>query len=284
MNVLGVLVGAGFAGGLLLFLTALAGRDGADGTPARRRRKGRLQLTDQEQKRAIVAAGGGLVAAVFTGWLALIVVLPAAVVGVPRLLSSKSDRDRIELLDALEQYTRNLASVTATTSVTGAISATLTSTPARLRGPNEKLVTRLRARQSPEVALRAWADEVDDVAGDLIACTLVMAESASGRGLTQILNGLATQISAQVRQRRAIESDRSTPRWSARWVMGVAALMLGWLVQSEMGEFYRTPAGQIVLLFILGAFVLCFWWLKAASTFKPPTRLLPPSSPKGASA
>ena len=90
-------------------------------------------------------------------------------------------------------------------------------------------MSRLRARWATEDALRAFADDLDDATGDLIAANLILGARRRGAGLASVLDGLAESVAADVRARREIEADRAKPRATARWVtiitVGVLAVL-----------------------------------------------------------
>ena len=99
-----------------------------------------------------------------------------------------------------------------------ALVATLRSTPAPIAPEVTRLVARLRARWATEDALRAFADELDDATGDLVAANLILGARRRGAGLASVLEGLAESVAADVRARRQVEADRAKPRATARWV------------------------------------------------------------------
>ena len=83
-----------------------------------------------------------------------------------------------------------------------ALVSTLRSTPEPIRPEVARLVSRLRARWSTEDALRAFADDLDDATGDLIAANLILGARRRGAGLASVLEGLAESVAADVRARR----------------------------------------------------------------------------------
>src|SRR3546814_20940344 len=84
------------------------------------------------------------------------------------------------------------------------------STPSAIRPEVQRLVARLRSRWNTEEAIRAFADELDDATGDLVAANLILAARRRGAGLAQVLESLAESVSADVRARRQIEADRKS--------------------------------------------------------------------------
>ena len=172
-------------------------------------------------------------------------VLPAAVLGLPALLLASSADGRIARLDAIAEWTRNLSGVlTAGQGLEQAMQASLRSTPEAIRPEVARLVARLRSRWPTEQALRAFADDLDDATGDLVAAALILGSRKRGDGLAAVLTGLAESVADDVRARRQIEADRAKPRATARRVtmLSVGALT----VLRPRGQFlapYATPLG-----------------------------------------
>lgn len=218
----------------------------------------------------------GVVAGLLTGWLVLIVLLPAGVFGLPLLLATLSEADRIARLDAIAEWTRNLSGVlVAGQGLEQALMASLRSTPEAVRPDVARLVARLRGRWDTETALRAFADDLNDATGDLVTAALILGARKRGPGLAAVLTGLATSTAEDVRARRQIEADRAKPRATARWVTLLSAGALGVLALS--GEFlapYATPLGQLVLLVLLACYAGCLIWLKRMATTPAPARFL----------
>jgi Flp pilus assembly protein TadB len=223
---------------------------------------------------AVAALAIGVVAGAFTGWLLLIAVLPAVVLGLPVLLSTSTEAGRIARLDGIAEWTRNLSGVLiAGRGLEQALMASLRSTPEAIRPQVSTLVARLKARWPTEAALRSFADDLDDATGDLVAAALILGSRKRGPGLAAVLTGLAESTADDVRARRQIEADRAKPRATARWVTILAAGALAVLALS--GQFltpYATPLGQLVLLVLLGCFAACLVWMRKMAASPPPAR------------
>lgn len=223
---------------------------------------------------------GGLVAGVLgwlaTGWVLALPSGPVAAVGLPMLLTAPAAADRIVRLEAMEEWTRSLAGVlTVGVGLEQALVATLRSAPAPIAGEVHRLVARLRARWVTEDALRAFADELDDSTGDLIAANLILGARRRGAGLASVLEGLAESVSADVRARRQVEADRAKPRATARWVTLISASALVVLaVSGDYVEPYATPLGQVILLLLLAAYVATLVWMRRMAIGKPLPRFL----------
>lgn len=223
-----------------------------------------------------IGALAGAAVALATGWLVAIVLAPAAVAGVPVLLSAPASTARIDRLEAMEEWTRSLAGVlTVGVGLEQALIATLRSTPAAIRPEVSRLVARLRARWSTEDALRAFADELDDATGDLVAANLILGARRRGAGLASILESLAESVAADVRARRQIEADRAKPRATARWVTIITVSVLAVLaLTGSYIEPYGTPLGQTLLALLLSLYVLTLVWMRRMATGAPLPRFI----------
>ena len=228
--------------------------------------------------RALLLAGFalGLVGWLITGWILAVVIAPIAVIGMPILLSAPPAATEIARLEAMEEWTRSLSGVlTVGIGLEQALVATLRSTPAPIADEVQRLVTRLRARWDTEKALRAFADELDDATGDLIAANLILGARRRGAGLASVLEGLAESVGADVRARRQVEADRAKPRATARWVTVISASVLVVLALSgTYVEPYSTPVGQVLLVLLLSAYVATLIWMRRMAAGKPLPRFL----------
>jgi Flp pilus assembly protein TadB len=229
------------------------------------RRTRRLPMLDHATRMLLLGGlAGGLVAWLVTGWLLASVAVPVAAVGLPKLLSPGSAATRIERLEAMEEWTRSLSGVlTVGVGLEQALVATLRSAPTAIAPEVTRLVVRLRARWVTEDAVRAFADELDDSTGDLIAANLILGARRRGAGLASVLEGLAESVAADVRARRQVEADRAKPRATARWVTLISTGVL--VILALSGTYvapYRSPFGQVVLGILLAAYISTLLWMK----------------------
>src|SRR3546814_10669284 len=73
------------------------------------------------------------------------------------------------------EWTRSLSGVlTVGIGLEQALVTTERSTPSAIRPEVQRLVARLRSRWNTEEAIRAFADELDDATGDLVAANLIL--------------------------------------------------------------------------------------------------------------
>jgi len=257
----------------------------------RRRNQSRLssRWAGMERRTKILAVAGliaGALIYLFTGWLIAVVLVPLAAVGLPTLLSAPPSAARIDRLEALEEWTRALAGVlTVGVGLEEALRSTLRSTPEAIRPEVTTLVARLRARISTEEALRAFADDLNDATGDLVAAYLILGARRRGQGLASVLESLAESVAADVRARRAIEADRAKPRTTARWVTIITISVLGFLTLT--GDYispYGSPLGQLLLILLLSAYVGLLIWMRNMAKGEPLPRFLGDAAREGAHA
>ncbi len=280
-TLLAALAGALIVGGVLLGIYGLIPRPVPPPRPKRPARSGRLVrwwhgLPSWQRWSSVAGIVAGVVIMVTTGWVVAIPVLPAAVLGLPALLMVSSADRQIARMDAIAEWSRNLAGVlTAGQGIEAAIQASLRSAPDAIRPEVARLVGRMRSRWSTEQALRAFADDLDDATGDLVCAALILGAAKRGDGLARVLHDQAESVSASVRARRLIEADRAKPRASARMV---TLLSIGALAFFGLGgRFfapYSTPLGQLILLVLLGCYGLLLWWLRRMAEIQPASRFL----------
>ena len=242
------------------------------------------KLSTQARRLLLAGVAVGVVAFLITGWVLALLVVPIAFVGLPVLLSSSSAAQRIARLEAMEEWTRSLSGVlTVGVGLEQALIATLRSTPAVIAPEVTRLVARLRARWVTEDALRAFADELNDATGDLVAANLILGARRRGAGLSSVLEGLAESVAADVRSRRQVEADRAKPRSTARWVTLISVGVL--VILAVSGTYvkpYQSPLGQVVLIGLLAAYVATLVWMKRMANGRAMPRFLAPvpGSPK----
>ena len=236
----------------------------------------RIQISRRTRLMIVIGLGIGLVGWLVTGWALALVIGPVAVIGLPLLLAPPPSATQIVRLEAMEEWTRSLAGVlTVGVGLEQALVATLRSTPGPISAEVRRLVARLRARWDTEAALRAFADELDDSTGDLIAANLILGARRRGAGLASVLEGLAESVAADVRARRQVEADRAKPRSTARWVTIISVSVL--VILAISGTYvapYRSPFGQVLLIVLLSAYVATLIWMRRMANGRPLPRFL----------
>jgi tight adherence protein B len=199
----------------------------------------------------------GCVIAMLSHWLIMIVVLPAAAIGLPYLLVLPKPRD-VELLEALDRWVRSLAATLATgKSITDAIRISRRTAPPLIADEINLLVTRLNNRWETRDALMRFADSVDSPDADAVIAALILASSRGANGASITLDALADSIQAQLKGRRAVEVERSKPYVVVRQVtvISLSTLVLVFLLSPDFFAPYRTPLGQMLLSMLLISYI-----------------------------
>ncbi|MBO9041470.1 MULTISPECIES: type II secretion system F family protein [Curtobacterium] len=281
MALLAALAGAAVVAGIILLVRAF---QPAPPKPVAKKPTGptlaqRWKAVSRRTKNLIVV---GLVAGVITsaisGIILLVVVVPAAVVGLPLLLGKQDTRER-DLLSALESWTRSLASTAETGEFTlrEVIDVTRASTPAIIRVPVDRLAARMNGSWSSSAALRAFADELDSPWVDEVTIYLIQAAEFSSGGLAKALEGVADNLAVQTTMRIEIYNERDKPRRTMRTMtLIIGAVLVGIVLFSHTQQIsmYRTPLGQVILAIILAGFVALLVWAKSLTRTRPEPRII----------
>ncbi|MYW05844.1 type II secretion system F family protein [Streptomyces sp. SID3343] len=253
---------------------------------------GRLDMALQRMKSGPVTARqrtvrrarwtvGGIAAALvwlFSGFMMAGLLALVAIVGLPWLLApTKSDRSLIDRLDALAEWTRRIADlIELGAGLENAIVTSRATCPAIIEPYVGDLVSRLQSRWRPDEALRAFAAELGDATADKIAAALILRSEDRGPGLANALKDLATTVREEVRQRRAIESDRAGARMAVRWItyltLGMISLVI--VINRDYAEPYHSAVGQLVLLLMALAYVGTLMWMRGLAADKVNPRFL----------
>ncbi|MGY1634913.1 type II secretion system F family protein [Geodermatophilus sp. SYSU D01186] len=290
--------GALLVGGLLLTAHALTAAE-APVRPSRRRPASSTRVDPRAARRQRVLWGAAAVAAaavwLASGWPVGGVLAGGAVVGVPWLLAQFSTGNAaVERLEALQEWVRRSSDVLA---AGGGLEQTLIrsarTAPQPIQAEVATLAARLQARWPTSRALLAFADDLDDAAGDLVVAALLLGAELRGPGLARVLTELAHSLTDEVTMRRKVEADRAKPRANARWLLlitvaaaGLAALNGGYLTP------YGSAVGQLVLAAIAGLMVGCLLWMRRLTAPAPSPRFLvdrdrtgrPAAEPEGVAA
>ncbi len=276
--------GALVLGGLLVAGYALTGPP----PPARPRRRTRAAgAADPSVARRQRIVGGAAVAAAVAVWLASGwpvggVLTGVTVVGVPWLLGQFSGGNAaLQRLEALQEWVRRTADVLA---AGGGLEQTLVrsagTAPAPIAAQVADLAARLQARWPTPRALRAFADDLDDTAGDLVAAALLMGAELRGPGLARVLTDLAGSLTDEVTMRRKVEADRAKPRANARWLLlitlGASALAA---LNGDYLAPYGTAVGQLALAAVGALIAGCLLWMRRLTTAAPSPRFLIDAGP-----
>ena len=215
-------------------------------------------LDRRDLVRVALGLAAGVVVAVYSGLALMVVVLPLAFWGLPRLLGEPPQSD-IELLQALDRWVRTMTATLSTgKSITDALRASARQAPPLLQEPLVQLVRRLDDRWTPGQALLAMADDLASADADAVLASLVLATQRGGNGAVMTLAALADTIQDRLRALREIETERAKPRIVVRQVTVVTLAVLGGALLFGRDFFapYATPLGQAILTVLLTVYVL----------------------------
>ncbi|MFD9483613.1 type II secretion system F family protein [Streptomyces sp. NPDC059991] len=280
-----LLGGMAVTGGLIGVVAGAVGTAVPRRAPLRRRwqaaqRGGRHRGEDARlRRRTLMAAGGVVFVAVWliSGNFVGGALLGAAVIGVPWLVTpARMAKEHIGRLEALGEWTQRLAGLLRLGM--GLEQAMITSrrgAPDELAPQIVTLADRLRLGWRPEGALRAFADDLDDVTADKVAAALILSAGDRGPGLAQALEDLSGTVREEVAKKRSIEADRAKPRTTVRWMtlITLAVVVGGFLVPSYTHP-YSTLLGQLVLALLTCGFAGVLALMRQLGSFRRIPRFL----------
>jgi Flp pilus assembly protein TadB len=271
VTVLAALAGAAAAAGLVLLARELFW------PPARaaRRRPGR-RASPASVRQALLAVAAGLLMLAITHWPVAGLAAAAAVIFVPRMMLVRRQRRQTAVLEALEQWARRLSDMLAASrGLEEALEASARSAPAAIAGPVTALARRLSARVGTEQALREFAADIDDPAGDRIAAALIIATGRRGGGVRDVLTALAAMLAREVTARREIEAERAQHRTTIRWItVFIAVFTVFAVLNRAFSAPFGTPAGQAVLALVGCLYAAGLAWLHRLGSYRPPGRFI----------
>jgi hypothetical protein len=126
------------------------------------------------------------------------------------------------------------------------------------------------------VALRRFADDLDDPLGDLIAAGLLVAIRRGGRTVP-VLTALAQQARQQADRRRLIDAERAPIKREVTLLtltMGALVVALLVLGRAEYLAPYDTAEGQLFLAVVLAIYALLLLRVQRLARFPRPSRFL----------
>lgn len=207
--------------------------------------------------RVVVAVIAGVVGLALTGWPLMLVIGPAAVLGLPVLLGSPPTPE-VDMLQALDRWIRSMTATLPTgASVSDALRISGRAAPRALADPIGTLVLRLDDRWTTDEALQAFADDLDSPDADAVAAALMLAARRGGTGATDTLTALSTSLQNQLRAAREVEAERAKPRIVVRQVTVITVVVLvgALLVGREFFAPYGTVTGQVILALLVSLYV-----------------------------
>ena len=273
----GLALGVALAGTLLLLVLALRGwrpevrRLMDDRTSGRR-------LDSQARRRAAAAGAVGVVVAIATRWPVAVGSTVAVIYLWPTMFGgARVAAGQVERVEALATWTESLRdSIAGSVGLEEAIRHSLGAAPAVLVPALQRLDGRLRVQIPLPQALGAFAEEFDDASADLVVAALILNSKLRGPGLVATLGALATSAREEIDMRRRIEEGRKALRRTALIIVIVTGLFAGGMAvfSRDYVAPYSTPAGQVVLAFVIAVFAGGLMWIRSAAYLHPPARFL----------
>jgi Flp pilus assembly protein TadB len=275
LPMLAILVGAVTGGALFLLVIAL------HGLPPRPKKQGPGTLERQVRELFSVRGGIALVAGILvlvaTGWIVAGVGVALLVYSWRSLGGAASERKTMARLESLATWTESLRdTIAGAVGLEQAIPSSIRVADVSLREPLTKLVDRLHTRVPMHVALRRFADDLDDPSADMIIAALIINARLRGPGLRALLGALAVSVREELDMRRKVNAGRRSTRRSVQIVVAVSVGMA--IVLAVLDHAFLSPYdgvyGQFMLVIIGAIYAAGILWLRRLATFESPQRLL----------
>lgn len=235
-------------------------------------RQERLSIDRARAIRAVVLALFGFVV---TGWPVAGISLAALGWFWTELFGDRRAREAsVARTEAIASWTEMLRDTMAGAhGLEEAVVTTASVAPEAIRTEVTALAIRIE-RQPFDVALQAFADDLDHPTADLVVTALTLAAQGSVGDLSELLGTLAVAARDETAMRLRVEAARSRLRTAVRVIAAVtAATVLGLVVLNRSYlDSYREPAGQLVLLLVAATWGVGLWWLSRMSRFMAPER------------
>ena len=275
LPMLAILVGAVTGGALFLLVIALRG------LPSRPKKQGPGTLERQVRELFSVRGGIaliiGILVLVATGWIVAGIGVALLVYSWRSLGGAASERKTMARLESLATWTESLRdTIAGAVGLEQAIPSSIRVADVSLREPLTKLVDRLHTRVPMHVALRRFADDLDDPSADMIIAALIINARLRGPGLRALLGALAVSVREELDLRRKVNAGRRSTRRSVQIVVAVSVGMA--IVLAVLDHAFLSPYdgvyGQFMLVIIGAIYAAGILWLRRLATFESPQRLL----------
>jgi Flp pilus assembly protein TadB len=273
-ELLAVLLGALVGGGVFIAIVAIRGLP-----PSPHRGPGRLERLARD---AVSVRGGvsliiGILALLVTRWVVAGVGLALLAFSWRSLSGAVSERKAMARLEGLATWTESLRdTIAGAVGLEQAIPASVRVADPSIIGPLLGLVDRLHTRVPMHVALRRFADDLDDPGADLIIAALIINSRLRGPGLRDLLGALAGSVREELDMRRKVNASRRSTRRSVQIVILVSvgmAIALAVFDHTFLAP-YDSAFGQLILAVIGAVYGAGIVWLRRLAKFETPDRLL----------
>jgi Flp pilus assembly protein TadB len=199
------------------------------------------------------------------------------------VLPDRSRKDKLLQLRALDAWIRGIAArMRSGISLDQALAVSARDVDAI--GPQLRRMTAAIAAGVPtSIAVRAFADEMNDGTYDFACQKLILVSGRSVDGLAEALDSLAAAVSKRVEARQAIEVDRAKPQSTARSAVFLGLAMIAGfpLLEHNFMAPYRTLVGQFVFAGLMSLGALCLLWAKSMARMEPEPRIFGETAARG---
>ena len=272
---LAILAGALAGAGIFLLIAAIRGLP----PKAARSGPGPLErlVKDVFSVRGGVAVIAGILTLLITRWVVAGIGMALLAFSWRSLSGAASERRAMARLEGLATWTESLRdTIAGAVGLEQAIPASTRVADASIREPLARLVDRLHTRVPMHVALRRFAEDLDDPSADMIIAALIINSRLRGPGLRDLLGALADSVREELDMRRKVNASRRSTRRSVQIVIAVSVLMAVGLavLDHRFLQPYDSVFGQFVLAVIVGIYALGIVWLRKLARFDMPQRLL----------
>jgi Flp pilus assembly protein TadB len=216
----------------------------------------------------LVAVALGALTWVLTRWPVGGIIVGIAIPGIPWLFSAATAEKRaIARLGALEAWTRRVSDyVRNGIGLQAAIVATARTAPPLLAIEVKTLAARMQAGTEPALALRAFADDLDDYSCDEVVAPLILQLADAGEGLHNSLSDIAHGLSEEIATRSTADSERASARYTVRFLTGATVVVLAFgAINATYATPYRSSAGQLILFAMAALYVGLMLWIRSLS-------------------
>ncbi|MFE0178026.1 type II secretion system F family protein [Streptomyces sp. NPDC059002] len=238
---------------------------------------------DWTMRRVAIATACGVVTGALTGWPVAAVLATVALLTLPGLLGpDRQAARRTERMEALAAWTEMLRdTLSAAAGLEQAVLASADIAPAALEKEMRRLAADVRSGRALPVALRAFAEDLDDPLADVVVAALVMATEQQAAQLAPLLGELADSVREQVAMRQRVDAGRASVRTGVRVTVSVTLGMVVGLVVLNRPYLdpFNTLTGQTVLAVVGLLFAASFTYLNAIGRIAEPVRLIPSAGP-----
>ena len=228
--------------------------------------------------RLIISLGTGVGLLIVTRWIVLAGAGIALVLVWPLLFGgAKEEKHAAAKIEALATWAESLRdTIAGAVGLEQAIPATAYAAAPVIREDLALLSDRMRVRVPLPLALRQFADGLNDPTADLIVSALIMNARLRGPGLRQLLGALADTARSELDMRQRVSASRAGTRRSAQIVVIFSiAIMLGLAIfNRSFVAPYSSVQGQLVLVVVVALFAMGMLWMRRLAGVRLPRRFL----------